>query len=60
MMMFFFLVSLEVKHDFVMGELREWRRAGVSVIAAVAGLVVPALIFVGFNAGTESAGAWGS
>lgn len=43
MMMFFFLVSLEVKHDFVMGELREWRRASVPVVAAVAGLIVPAL-----------------
>ena len=59
MMMFFFLVSLEVKHDFVIGELREWRRASVPVVAAIAGLAVPALIFVAFNAGTESAGAWG-
>ena len=33
MMMFFFLFSLEVKHDFVMGELREWRRASVPVTA---------------------------
>lgn len=59
MMMFFFLVSLEVKHDFVMGELREWRRASVPVVAAVAGLIVPALIFYAFNAGTNDADAWG-
>lgn len=59
MMMFFFLVSLEVKHDFVMGELREWRRASVPVVAAVAGLIVPALIFYAFNAGTDDADAWG-
>jgi len=59
MMMFFFLVSLEVKHDFVMGELREWRRASVPVVAAVAGLIVPALIFYAFNAGTDNANAWG-
>ncbi|WP_315582984.1 Na+/H+ antiporter NhaA [Actinomyces viscosus] len=59
MMLFFFLVSLEVKHDFIMGELREWRRASVPVIAALAGLIVPALLFFWFNAGGEGASAWG-
>ena len=59
MMMFFLLVSLEVKHDFVMGELREWRRACVPVLAAVCGLVVPAVVFGVINAGGPHAGAWG-
>lgn len=59
MMLFFFLVSLEVKHDFVMGELSDWRHASVPVVGAVAGLVVPALLFVALNAGTEAVGAWG-
>lgn len=59
MMLFFFQVSLEVKHDFVMGELHEWRRASVPVIAAVMGLLLPALLFVSLNAGGPAAGAWG-
>ncbi len=59
MMLFFFLVSLEVKHDFIMGELREWRRASVPVVAAIAGLAVPAVLFLTLNANTEGANAWG-
>lgn len=59
MMMFFFLVSLEVKHDFIMGELSDWRHASVPVVAAVAGLVLPAVLFLALNAGSPGAGAWG-
>ena len=59
MMMFFLLVSLQVKHDFVMGGLREWRRACVPVLAAACGLVVPAVVFGVINAGGPHAGAWG-
>lgn len=49
MMMFFFLVSLEVKHDFVMGELREWRRASVPVVAAGSAAVIGILRSVSIN-----------
>ncbi|MFL1438901.1 Na+/H+ antiporter NhaA, partial [Nocardiopsis protaetiae] len=59
MALFFLMVSLEVKRDFVMGELRQWRRASVPVIAAVAGLVVPALLFLLLNAPGPVAHAWG-
>ena len=60
MMMFFLLVSLQVKHDFVMGGLREWRRACVPVLAASCGLVVPAVVFGVINAGGPHAAPGGS
>ncbi|MFE5411133.1 Na+/H+ antiporter NhaA [Microbacterium sp. NPDC056569] len=59
MVLFFFLVTLEVKKDIVLGELREWRRASLPVIAAVCGLAVPAVLFVAVTAGTANTDAWG-
>ncbi|NWL34960.1 Na+/H+ antiporter NhaA [Paenarthrobacter nitroguajacolicus] len=49
---FFFLAGLELKREFVAGELRKPARAVVPVAAAVGGVVVPALIYVLFNLGT--------
>ncbi|MCD4849767.1 Na+/H+ antiporter NhaA [Arthrobacter sp. AK01] len=49
---FFFLAGLELKREFVAGELRKPARAVVPVAAAVGGVVVPALIFVLFNMGS--------
>lgn len=43
---FFFLVGLEIKHELTVGALRNPREAGVPVIAALGGMVVPALVFV--------------
>ncbi|NNV09321.1 Na+/H+ antiporter NhaA, partial [Geobacillus sp. MMMUD3] len=59
MMAFFFLVTLEVKKDVVLGELRSWKRAALPIVGAVAGLIVPALIFVAITRGTPEVGAWG-
>ena len=47
---FFFLVGLELKREFVAGDLREPRRALVPVAAAAGGVLLPALIYVAFNA----------
>jgi NhaA family Na+:H+ antiporter len=47
---FFFLVGLELKHEFVAGDLRDPRTALVPVVAAVGGAAVPAAIYVAFNA----------
>lgn len=44
---FFFVVGLELKHELVAGSLRRPREAAVPVLAAVAGMAVPAVIFVG-------------
>jgi NhaA family Na+:H+ antiporter len=46
---FFFLVGLELKHEFVVGDLRDVRTALVPVVAAVGGVAVPALIYLAFN-----------
>ncbi|EGD54714.1 Na+/H+ antiporter NhaA [Gordonia neofelifaecis] len=50
---FFFVVGLELKHEFVAGSLRNPRRAGVPIAAAVGGMVVPALIFVAIVAPSD-------
>jgi Na+/H+ antiporter NhaA len=59
MTFFFFIVGLEVKSQFTIGELTDRARAAVPVIAALAGLVVPALVFLLFNPAGEDARAWG-
>ena len=48
---FFFVAGLELKREFVAGDLREPRRAALPVAAAVGGMIVPALFFVLFNLG---------
>ncbi|MFY1670415.1 Na+/H+ antiporter NhaA [Plantactinospora sp. WMMB334] len=48
---FFFVAGLELKREFVAGDLREPRRAMLPVAAAVGGMAVPALIYTAFNAG---------
>jgi len=59
MTFFFFVVGLEVKKEFALGELSVRSRAALPVLAAVAGLVVPAVIFAAIMAGSADAGAWG-
>lgn len=59
MALFFFVVGLEVKRELVLGELADRRRAMVPILAAVAGLVVPALVYVAINQGGEVS-AWGT
>lgn len=49
---FFFVVGLELKREFVAGDLRDPGRAVLPIAAAVGGMVVPALIFVAVNART--------
>src|SRR3954453_9934371 len=48
---FFFVAGLELKREFVAGDLRDPRRAALPVAAAVGGMAVPALIFVLVNLG---------
>ncbi|SDS50200.1 sodium/proton antiporter, NhaA family [Nocardioides scoriae] len=49
---FFFVVGLELKREFVAGDLRDPRRAALPILAAVGGMVAPALVFVAVNLGT--------
>jgi NhaA family Na+:H+ antiporter len=46
---FFFVVGLELKREFVAGDLRDPRRAALPILAAVGGMLVPASIFVAIN-----------
>src|SRR3954451_1588407 len=55
---FFFVAGLELKREFVAGDLRDPRRAALPVIAAVGGMVVPALVFVLWNLGTDNLVGW--
>jgi NhaA family Na+:H+ antiporter len=49
---FFFVAGLELKREFVAGDLRDPRRATLPVVAAVGGMALPALVFVLLNLGT--------
>ncbi|HET7327953.1 MAG TPA: Na+/H+ antiporter NhaA [Nocardioidaceae bacterium] len=59
MVFFFFVVGLEIKYEIVSGELRDPRRAAVPILAAFGGMIVPALIYTAFNAGSDGASGWG-
>ena len=59
MAVFFFVVGLEIKRAVVVGELRSVRRAALPIFAALGGMIVPALIYLAFNAGGEGSRGWG-
>lgn len=60
MAFFFFVVGLEVKRELVLGELADRRRAMVPILAAVMGLIVPALVYGLINRGGAAVSAWGT
>jgi NhaA family Na+:H+ antiporter len=53
---FFFVAGLELKREFVAGDLRDPRRAAIPVAAAVGGVIVPAVLYVAFNLGGAAKG----
>jgi Na+:H+ antiporter, NhaA family len=55
---FFLLAGLEIRREIVEGELATWRRAALPVIAALGGMLVPAVIYAIVNAGHEGAAGW--
>jgi NhaA family Na+:H+ antiporter len=59
MAVFFFVVGLEIKREFIVGELSTLRGAALPVIAAIGGMVVPAGVYLFINAGTATQGGWG-
>jgi Na+/H+ antiporter NhaA len=60
MTFFFFVVGLEARREFDMGELRQRRRVALPVAAGLGGLALPVLIFLAFNAGRSTAHGWGA
>lgn len=59
MAVFFFMVGLEIKREVLVGELASLRQAALPIAAALGGMLVPAAIFVAFNAGTPELRGWG-
>jgi NhaA family Na+:H+ antiporter len=59
MALFFFVVGLEIKQELVSGHLSTVREALLPAVAALGGMVVPALIYVAFNLGGSGARGWG-
>ncbi len=59
MSLFFLVVGLEIKREFLTGELRDRRAAALPVIAALGGMLAPALIYAVVNAGRAGAPGWG-
>jgi NhaA family Na+:H+ antiporter len=59
MAIFFFVVGLEVKREIIRGELREIKKAVLPIAAALGGMLVPAAIYLLFQAGEPGARGWG-
>jgi Na+/H+ antiporter NhaA len=60
MVLFFFVVGLEARREFDLGELRERRRIALPVVAALGGMAVAVAIYLAVNAGHSSADGWGA
>jgi NhaA family Na+:H+ antiporter len=59
MAIFFLLVGLEIKRELVEGELSSFKKATLPIVAALGGVLAPACIYFGINAGTPTASGWG-
>ena len=59
MALFFFVVGMEIKREFMEGELSSAKKAALPLLAAVGGSLVPALIFYFFNQGLPTEKGWG-
>lgn len=56
---FFFVAGMELKHELVVGSLKDRSVAAVPIAAALGGMIVPAALFVAFNLGESSISGWG-
>lgn len=59
MAIFFFIIGLEIKREILVGELSNIKVALLPILAAIGGMLFPALIYLGINSGTEGASGWG-
>ena len=60
MAFFFFVIGLEARREFDLGELRERRRVALPLLAGLGGMVVPVSIYLAINAGHDSIHGWGA
>jgi len=58
MTLFFVVAGLEIKRELAQGELRTFSKAALPLIAAAGGMIVPALIYVGFNPAEPARAGW--
>lgn len=59
MAIFFFVIGLEIKREFLAGALSSLRQASLPIAAAVGGMIVPAVIYTLFNYATAGSRGWG-
>src|SRR5262245_42720979 len=59
MALFFFVVGLEIKREFLVGELASRQQAALPIVAAIGGVLAPAAIYSFLNARGEGAPGWG-
>jgi len=59
MVIFFFLIGLEIKREVVTGELSHLKKASLPIFAAVGGMIIPALLFTVLNRGNSGSEGWG-
>jgi NhaA family Na+:H+ antiporter len=59
MVLFFFLLGLEIKREFLVGELRSFSQSSTIIMAAAGGILFPALIYAAFNLNGSAAQGWG-
>jgi Na+/H+ antiporter NhaA len=60
MVIFFFVVGLEARREFDLGELRERKRITLPLLAALGGMALPVAIYLAINAGGGDSGGWGA
>ena len=59
MAIFFFVIGLELKREFMVGQLSSLKKASLPMMAALGGMLIPALIYFALNRGLDSQGGWG-
>lgn len=59
MVIFFFLIGLELKREVIVGELSSFRNALLPIVGAVGGMLIPALVYFFFNSGTPTESGFG-
>jgi NhaA family Na+:H+ antiporter len=59
MAIFFFVIGLELKREFMEGELSSLQKAALPMTAALGGMLMPAIIYYAFNQGSDAAHGWG-
>lgn len=59
MVIFFLMVGLEIKRELVEGELSSPKKASLPILCALGGAIVPALVYITLNAGSETSSGWG-